>query len=132
VPGLGDRVYQIERSALPAKRSSGGKVPSQTRTDWLVQEVIPTLRQTAHTLLLHGFGNGRVWDENAVELINAFLGYDSRAPMKVDWRSVTAKRGDWLWSRVEGDHRVVWSRALGWSWREEYRSEVRAALLGTA
>lgn len=128
VPGLGDLVYQIERSALPAKRSSRGKVPTPTRTDWLVQEVIPTLRKTAQTLLLHGFGNGKVWDENAVELINAFLGYNSGTPTKVDWRSVTPKRGDWLWSRVEGDHRVVWSRALGWSWREEYRSAVRAAL----
>ena len=96
VPGLGDLVYQIERSALPAKRSSRGKVPTPTRTDWLGQE--------------------------------GFLGYDSGTPTKVDWRSVTPKRGDWLWSRVEGDHRVVWSRALGWSWREEYRSAVRAAL----
>jgi hypothetical protein len=104
-PGLGDRVYQIERSALPAKQSSRGKVPTRARTDWLVREVIPPLRQTAHTLLLHGFGNGKVWDENAVELINAFLGYDSGTPTKVDWRSVTAKRGDWLWSRVEGNHR---------------------------
>jgi hypothetical protein len=129
--GLGDLVYQIERSALPAKRSSRGKVPTRTRTDWLVQEVIPALRQTAHTLLLHGFGNGNVWDENAVELINAFLGYDSGTPTHVDWTSVTSKRGDWLWFRVEGDHRVVWSRALGWPWRDEYRSAVRSAM-GTA
>jgi len=130
-PGLGDIVYQIDRSALPAKRSSRGKVPTQTRTDWLVQEVVPSLRQTAHTLLLHGFGNGKVWDENAVDLVNAFLGYDPGTPTKVDWHSVTSKRGDWLWCRVEGDHRVVWSRALGWSWRDEYRAPVRSAM-GTA
>jgi hypothetical protein len=101
------------------------------RTEWLAHEVIPALRQTAHTLLLHGFGNGKVWDENAVDLINAFLGYDSGTPTKVDWRSVTPNRGDWLWCRVEGDHRVVWSRALGWSWRDEYRAAVRSAM-GTA
>jgi hypothetical protein len=104
--------------------------PKAGRTEFLANEVIPSLRQTAHTLLLHGFGHGKAWDENAVELINAFLGYDLGTPTKVDWRSVTPKRGDWLWSRDEGNHRVVWSRALGWSWREEYRSAVRAALSG--
>ena len=35
------------------------------RTEWLVAEVMPTLRQTAGTLLIHGFGSGRVWDEFA-------------------------------------------------------------------
>jgi hypothetical protein len=127
-PGLGACVYQIERSGLPAMRSSGGMAPKAGRTEFLANEVIPSLRQTAHTLLLHGFGHGKAWDENAVELINAFLGYGSDTPTEVHWRLVTTKPGDRLWARVEGDHRVVWSRALGWPWRDEYRSAVRSEL----
>jgi hypothetical protein len=127
-PGLGGLVYQIERSALPAKKSSGGNVPTRNRTDWLVRDVIPALRQTAHTLLIHGFGNGRTWDANGLELANAFLGYDPGILTKLEWGPVPAKRGDWLWSRHEGDHRVIWSRALGWRWRDEYMASVRKAL----
>ena len=60
-PGLGDLVYQIERSGLPAKRSSDGAPPTLERTDWLVEEVLPSLRKTANILLIHGFGNGAAW-----------------------------------------------------------------------
>jgi hypothetical protein len=127
-PELGGLVYQIERSAFPAKRSSGGRGPSMERTEWLVAEIMPTLRQTAGTLLIHGFGSGRVWNESADALINAFLGYESGTPTKVEWQSVTSQWGDWLWYQVNGDHRVVWSRALGWYWRDEYRMAVRSAM----
>jgi hypothetical protein len=98
------------------------------RTEWLVAEIMPTLRQTAGTLLIHGFGSGRVWNESADALINAFLGYESGTPTKVEWQSVTSQWGDWLWYQVNGDHRVVWSRALGWYWRDEYRMAVRSAM----
>jgi len=128
-PGLGGLVYQIERSALPAKTSSGGKVPTRERTDWLVREVIPALRQTAHTLLIHGFGNGKAWDANGLELISTFLGYEPGTLTRLEWGPAPAKRGDWLWSRAEGKHRVVWTRALGWRWRGEYMAAAREALV---
>jgi len=61
-PALGDLVYQIERSARGAKRSLDGHAPTDERTDWLVQEVLPELRKTARVLLLHGFGRGKGWN----------------------------------------------------------------------
>ncbi|HUY25745.1 MAG TPA: hypothetical protein VMV09_10665 [Candidatus Saccharimonadales bacterium] len=131
-PGLGDLAYQIERSALPAKKSSGGIPPTKERTDWLVTEVIPALRQTARTLLIHGFGNSQAWDANGVELINVFRGYKPGTLAKVEWGPRPPKRGDWLWSHTAGAHRVVWSRALGWRWRPEYMLAVRAAVSGSA
>lgn len=127
-PGLGDLVYQIERSGLPARRSSEGAPPTLERTDWLVEEVVPVLRGTANILLIHGFGNSAVWNRNDQRLINAFLGYEPGTPMEVDWVKITPKRGDWLWSLVEGNHRVVWTRALGWHWRDEYMAAVRHAI----
>ncbi len=75
-PGLGDLVYQIERSGLPAKRSSDGAVPVPRRTDWYVDKVIPSIRTTAQILLIHGFGNSSGWNRNDLRLINAFLGYE--------------------------------------------------------
>ncbi|MHB8330811.1 MAG: hypothetical protein ACYDEA_01270 [Candidatus Dormibacteria bacterium] len=127
-PGLGDLVYQIERSGLPAKRSLDGAPPTLERTDWLVEEVIPSLRKTAGILLIHGFGNSPAWPRNDLRLINAFLGYEPGTPTEVDWVRITPKRGDWLWSLAEGDHRVVWTRALGWPWRDEYMAAVRQAI----
>ncbi len=127
-PGLGDLVYQIERSGLPAKRSSDGVPPTLERTDWLVEEVIPSLRKTAGILLIHGFGNSPAWPRNDLRLINAFLGYEPGTPTDVDWVRITPKRGDWLWTLAEGDHRVVWTRALGWPWRDEYMAAVRHAI----
>lgn len=127
-PGLGDLVYQIERSGLPAKRSSDGAVPVPERTDWLVDEVISEIRTTAQILLIHGFGNSSGWNRNDLRLINAFLGYEPRALTKLEWVKVTPGRGDWLWSRDAGDHRVVWTRALGWPWRDEYLAAVRQAI----
>ncbi|MHB1526758.1 MAG: hypothetical protein ACYCZN_10850 [Candidatus Dormibacteria bacterium] len=127
-PGLGDLVYQIERSGLPAKRSSDGAPPTLERTDWLVEEVIPSLRETANILLIHGFGNGPAWNRNDLRLINAFLGYEPGTPTEVDWVKITPKRGDWLWTLAEDDHRVVWTRALGWPWRDEYMAAARQAI----
>jgi len=127
-PGLGDLVYQIERSGLPAKRSSEGAPPTLERTDWLVEEVIPSLRETANTLLIHGFGNSHAWTRNDLRLINAFLGYEPGTPTEVDWIRITPRRGDWLWFLADGDHRVVWTRALGWHWRDEYMAAVRQAI----
>ena len=127
-PGLGDLLYQIERSGLPAKRSSDGAPPTLERPDWLVEEVIPSLRETANILLIHGFGNRAAWTRNDLRLINAFLGYEPGTPTEVDWVNITSKRGDWLWSLAEGDHRVVWTRALGWHWRDEYMAAVRQAI----
>jgi hypothetical protein len=127
-PGLGDFVYQIERSALPAKRSSDGKAPTTDRTNWLAHEVIPSLRTTARTLLIHGLGGGAVSNDAAGAIVNAFLDYDPGTPTKMAWRSVTSEPGDWLWTQSDGDHRVVWSRALGWPWRDEYMTAVRSAM----
>lgn len=127
-PGLGDLVYQIERSCLPAKRSSDGAAPTLERTDWLVEEVIPALKETANILLIHGFGNSPAWPRNDLRLVNAFLGYEPGTPTEVNWVKITPKRGDWLWTLTEGDHRVVWTRALGWHWRDEYMAAVRRAV----
>ena len=77
-PGLGDRVYQIERSARGAKRSLDGHAPTDERTDWLVQEVLPELRKTARVLLLHGFGRGKGWERSDIRPVRTFLGLRSR------------------------------------------------------
>lgn len=127
-PGLGNLTYQIERSGLPARRSTQGAEPVFERTDWLVDEVLPSLRTTADSLLIHGFGNSGGWSRNDLRLVNAFLGLEPATLTKIDWTKVTPARGDWLWTRTVGDHRVVWTRAMGWPWRKAYLTAVRNAI----
>ena len=90
-PGLGERVYQIERSAAISKTAAGGRPPSPARTLFLCREVLPALRQTARVLLMHGFGAGdqRAWEERSAAMAAAFLGTN----VTVDWRKTA---GSWI------------------------------------
>lgn len=84
-PGLGDLTYQIERSGLPSKTAAGGKIPEAVRTDWLEQEVIPALRQTATVLITHGFGKPwKAWHTGDKRLFTAFLGQS----VDLNWRKI--------------------------------------------
>jgi len=130
-PALGDLVYQIERSGRPAKRSLDGHAPTDERTDWLVEEVLPELRKTARVLLLHGFGRGKGWERSDIRLVRAFLGLTQQELPAVKWTEdmrVDGRRGNYVWRRQVGDHTVVWTRALGWPWSPAYLDAVRAAV----
>ncbi len=130
-PGLGDLVYQIERSGRPAKRSRDGSPPTEARTDWLVDEVLPELRRTARVLLLHGFGQRRAWERSDIRLVRAFLGLSPGALPAVEWTEDTKideRRGNYLWQGRVKDHTVVWTRALGWPWSPAYLEAARQAV----
>ena len=126
--GLGWRAYQIDRSALPAMRSSRGQPPTEERIGFLV-EVLGSVRETAHVLLLHGFGGAGRWKEwwaRDQRLIRTFLGWDEGQPVELVWRKVgrhsLAVLRDW-------DRRVVYARALNWvgsDYVEAVRAEVHA------
>ena len=130
-PGLGDLVYQIERSGRPAKRSRDGSPPSNERTDWLAREVLPELRRTARVLLLHGFGRGRAWERSDIRLVRSFLGLTPTDLPAVGWTAETkidGRRGNYLWQSRVGDHTVLWTRALGWPWSLAYLEAAREAV----
>ena len=130
-PGLGDLVYQIERSGRPAKRSRDGAPPSDERTDWLALDVLPELRRTARVLLLHGFGRGRAWEQSDIRLVRSFLGLTPADLPAVGWTAETkidGRRGNYLWQSRVGDHTVVWTRALGWPWSLAYLEAAREAV----
>jgi hypothetical protein len=110
--GLGDYVYQMDRSALPAMTSSKGAPPSETRVALLV-EVLRLLRQNANVLVLHGFGGSRQWPgwwSQDTHLIAAFLDMDSPSDIKLDWRYVAGRNS--FGTLSHGDHKVIYSRAL--------------------
>ena len=118
-PGLGDLAYQIDRSGLPALRAAGGFKPSPARTDWLEQEVIPALRQTASVLIAHGYGhNYRDWMPADKRLFEAFLG----RPVEIEGEKVAGK---WLWHDAADGRLVVYCHALSGAISSDYLDEVR-------
>ena len=126
-PGLGDLTYQIERSGLPSKTAAGGKIPQAVRTDWLEQEVIPALRQTATVLITHGFGKPwKAWHTGDKRLFTAFLGQ----AVDLNWRKIA---GNSLGHQMVGAHLVISMRALAEAFqpiRPEYLAEVRRLVRG--
>jgi hypothetical protein len=118
-PGLGDLTYQIERSGLPALRAAGGAKPSPARTEWLEQEVIPALRQTASVLIVHGYGrNSRDWIPADKRLFEAFLG----RPVEIEGETVAGK---WLWHDSADGRLVIYCHALSGAISRAYLDEVR-------
>jgi hypothetical protein len=118
-PGLGDLTYQIERSGLPAVRAAGGAKPSPARTEWLEQEVIPALRQTASVLIVHGYGrNYRDWMPADKRLFEAFLG------RLVEIKGETVA-GEWLWHDSADGRLVIYCHALSGKVSRAYLGEVR-------
>jgi hypothetical protein len=116
---LGDLVYQIERSGLPARKVAGGAVPRTVRTDWLVAEVIPSLRQTVSVLLIHGLGNPfRDWAPGDQRLIEAFLGQ----PMEIEEQNIAGK---WLGHQKVDRRVVVYMKALAGPLHPAYLTAVR-------
>ncbi len=83
--GLGALTYQIERSAHSALKATLGTPPTPVRLEFLTREVIPRLRASANTLLLHGFGGSRwkEWWPADERLIQAFIG--SPDPIGFAW-----------------------------------------------
>src|ERR1035437_8008156 len=117
-PGLGDLTYQIERSGLPALRAAGGFKPSPARTDWLEQEVIPALRQTASVLIAHGYGHPyRDWMPADKRLFEAFLG----RTVEIEGETVAGK---WLWHDAADGRLVIYSHALSGAISRAYLDEV--------
>jgi len=108
--GLGAVTYQLERSAHSALRSDLGTPPSQERVTFLADEVIPKLRNSSSTLILHGFGGHRwpEWWPRDEKLIRSFLSY--RGP--IDWKWQTKIAGQSLEFLEVGDRRAIYSRAL--------------------
>lgn len=109
--GLGDDVYQLDRSALPAMTSAKGSPPTDVRVAFLV-EVLRLLRQNARVLLLHGFGAPRLWQEWWVQdqkVIAAFLNIDA-GNLKLAWRKVAGR--DSLGTLSHNGRKVIYSRAL--------------------
>lgn len=130
-PGLGDYAYQIDRSALPAMTSAKGESPSDIRTAFLI-DALQLLRQSAHVLLLHGFGapNRRHdWWNQDKRLIAAFLDTGPDGEVKLSWNYVAGRNS--LGTMVYGGHKVVYSRALSNrvtpAYIEVVRSEVHSA-----
>jgi hypothetical protein len=121
--GLGSLTYQIERSAHSALRAAAGTPPSPTRTNFLETEVIPKLRDSANTLLLHGFGGGRWpdWWASDERLIKAFL--DREEVISFDFRHKVGRQS--IEFIEEGDRRVIYSRALNGAVPYEYKQLVR-------
>jgi hypothetical protein len=121
--GLGSLTYQIERSAHPALRAAAGAPPSPTRTKFLETEVIPRLRDSAGTLLLHGFGSGRWpdWWASDERLIKAYLGREE--VISFDFRHKVGRQS--IEFIEEGDRRVIYSRALNGPVPREYKQLVR-------
>jgi hypothetical protein len=123
--GLGDYAYQLDRSALPAMTSAKGSPPTNVRVAFLV-EVLQLLRQSAHVLLLHGFGAPRLWQEwwlRDQKLIAAFLNIDA-GNLKLAWRKVAGR--DSLGTLSHNGRKVIYSRALSNRVTQAYVEEVRA------
>jgi hypothetical protein len=123
-PGLGERVYQIERSAAISKTAAGGRPPSPARTLFLCREVLPALRQTARVLLMHGFGAGdqRAWEERSAAMATAFLG----TQVSIHWQKTA---GTWIEEQVHDRRLFLWCRALSGSVSNDYLEQVRQRVL---
>jgi hypothetical protein len=123
-PGLGDLTYQIERSGLPALRAAGGAKPTPARTEWLEQEVIPALRQTASVLIVHGYGHDyRDWMPADKRLFEAFLG----RPVEIQGETVAGK---WLWHDAADGRLVIYCHALSGAISRASLDEVRQLVQG--
>jgi len=126
-PSLGDLAYQIERSAYPSKQRLRGRPPNTPRVNWLVTEVIPTLRQSARVILLHGGGGrrGNGWETVDLPLIRAFLGLEPQASPKFTWEHVG--KTDLGHDEVDG-RLAVSSRALSSAISAAYVTRLRDLL----
>ena len=120
--GLGALTCQLERSAHSALRATSGMPPTTERLDFLTSEAIPRLRDSAATLLLHGFGGSRwkAWWPADQHLIQAFLGHTE--PIPFTW---AYKVGRQPIEYVEaGGRRAIYSRALNGAVPTVYRDLV--------
>jgi hypothetical protein len=77
---LGDRCYQIEVSAHPAKRAAVGQAVNADRMSFL-KEVLISLRETAQVLLFHGVPKSTGHDPR-IELAQVFLDVDKLPPTR--------------------------------------------------
>jgi hypothetical protein len=120
--GLGALTYQIERSAHSALRATGGTPPTQDRLAFLTGEVLPHLRLSARTLILHGFGGGRwkEWWPADERFIQCFLGLQEPIPFawahKVGGQSIEFIKA--------AGHRAIYSRALNGAVPADYKDLV--------
>ncbi len=120
--GLGALAYQVERSAHAALRADLGTPPSDERVAFLADEVIPRLRDSSSTLILHGFG-GRRWPEwwpRDEKLIRAFLNHGG----PIDWRWETKIAGQFLEYLEVGQRRALYTRALNGPLPSAYKESV--------
>lgn len=120
--GLGALTYQIERSAHSALRATLGTPPTPSRLNFLANEVIPRLRLSASTLLLHGFGGSRwkEWWPADERLIQAFVSQPTSIPFT--WEH---KVGGQSLEFLEADgRRVIYSRALNGAIPRAYKELV--------
>jgi hypothetical protein len=120
--GLGAVTYQIERSAHSALEATLGMPPTPSRINFLANEVIPHLRMSASTLLLHGFGGSRwkEWWPADERLIQSFVGQTASIPFK--WEH---KVGGQSLEFLEADgRRVIYSRALNGAIPRAYKELV--------
>ena len=108
--GLGALTYQIERSAHSALKATHGNPPSDARIRFLVDEVIPQLKRSSSTLILHGFGGSRwqEWWPQDQRLIQAFLDHDQ----PITWKWDSKVDGHSLEFKEWNDRRAIYSRAL--------------------
>lgn len=130
---LFSRAYLIERSVLPAKRSSGGAPPTTERTAFL-REVVMAL-STARTLILYGATNHAAWSEDLAgglwdwanrEITKAFLGVE-RLDEPEALRPRDEKHAVAAFSH--GGRQVLWTRALsGMNVTNAYLKTVRAGM----
>jgi hypothetical protein len=128
-PGLGEHVYQIDRSALPARRQEAGLPPGPERVAFMTEVVIPALRPHASVLLLHGFGGGlwRHWQPRDYAIIAAFLGLPAGQSFELNWDRVGRESLGWM----ENDGRLaVFARALSGRISGAYVVAVRRLVRG--
>jgi hypothetical protein len=130
--GLGERCYQIERSAASSLTAVGGAVPSPVRTEFLADAVIPRLRGTAKVLLAHGFGHRRQpqWNERTAHSASAFLG----KRVTITWQQPRLVDGSWLELHDHHDRRFrfIWCRGLNSNVSGTLVNEVRRLVLERA
>jgi hypothetical protein len=103
---LGDRCYQIEVSAHPARKAAGGREVNALRINFL-KEVLVTLRKTARVLLFHGVPKSTGSDPRG-ELAQVFLGLDTLPSP----RTIIDDHGEGARVYDAGEHRVIFARAL--------------------
>ncbi len=125
--GLGERAYQIERSAASARKVRDGMPPSPERVDFISRTFLPSVAGTARVLLMHGFGSSRrwaAWKERSNQIASAFLGRDAA----LEFNGVPD-----LEVRDTDDGRVfIWCRALSTSASGDLISEIRKLIVRAA